>query len=377
MPTLKEIHAWQKKTRRKLDFTPYTLDRVKERDSTYSMIIGERSNGKTYSALEEGLIQWALNKKQIAYVRRYDLDLKTRRAQQVFAAFHANGFINFITDGEFDSTYYYSGKWYFSRTDENGKRVKSDEPFAYAFTLVGWEHDKSTSYPGVTTIIFDEFLSRDYYLDNEFVIFMNLVSTIVRQRNDVKIYMLGNTVNRYCPYFSEMGLTHVSEMIPGDIDVYRYGDSDLTVCVEMTHPTTGGKSSDHYFAFDNPKLQMITGGAWEIDIYPHLKKHYRPADVVFRFYIMFDNHSLRCDVVCDEQGVYIYIVPKNDDIKDPDNDLVFSPEVDPRPNWRRRLSKPTLPVEKNIYSLFKQEKVFYATNEVGEIVRNYLMWCNT
>ena len=37
--------------------------------------------------------------------------------------------------------------------------------------------------------------------------FMNVLSTIIRDRENIKIFMLGNTVNKYCPYFDEMGLT--------------------------------------------------------------------------------------------------------------------------------------------------------------------------
>ena len=33
---------------------------------------------------------------------------------------------------------------------------------------------------------------------------------------------------------------------------------------------------DVYFAFNNPKLQMITSGAWEMAIYPHNKVKYKP-----------------------------------------------------------------------------------------------------
>ncbi|MFV3037454.1 phage DNA encapsidation protein, partial [Klebsiella pneumoniae] len=93
-------------------------------------------------------------------------------------------------------------------------------------------HDKSTSFPDIDLIIFDEFLTNRLYLNDEFILFMNTVSTIVRRREDVKIYMLGNTVNKYCPYFAEMGLEHIPKMTQGTIDVYAYGNSDLTVAVE-------------------------------------------------------------------------------------------------------------------------------------------------
>ena len=62
------------------------------------------------------------------------------------------------------------------------------QPFCYAFALSELEHDKSTAYPNVTTVLFDEFLSRKSYLPDEFVLFMNTLSTIIRERDNVKIY---------------------------------------------------------------------------------------------------------------------------------------------------------------------------------------------
>ena len=56
------------------------------------------------------------------------------------------------------------------------------------------------------TILFDEFITKGMYLTDEFMAFMNTLSTIIRQRDNVKIFMCGNTVNKFNPYFEEMGL---------------------------------------------------------------------------------------------------------------------------------------------------------------------------
>ena len=213
------------------------------------------------------------------------------------------------------------------------------------------------------------------YLPDEFVLFMNVISTIVRYRTDVKIFMLGNTVNKYCPYFNEMGLTHIKEMNAGDIDLYRYGDSELTVAVEYCLPNKKGKKSDLYFAFDNPKLSMITGGAWEMEIYPHLPYKYKPKDVLFIYFIKFDDELLQCEIVNTENSVFTYIHRKTTELKDTDNDLIYSVDYDARPNWKRKLTKPTTDIEKKIAIFYTREKVYYQDNEVGEIVRNYLQWC--
>lgn len=352
----------------------YSLRNILLKNALYNVIFGERSNGKSYSVYEYAIKNFAEQGKQLAIVRRYDTDFIGKRGATMFDGINKNQVVKKYTNGEWTHIYYYGARWYFCRY-ENDKRITNDTPFAYGFALTGMEHDKSTSYPDITTVLFDEFLSRTGYLNDEFVIFMNVLSTIIRDRTDVKIFMLGNTVNKYCPYFAEMGLKHIAEMERGDIDLYRYGESALTVAVEYTPTNKKGKASDIYFAFDNPKLSMITGGAWEIDIYPHCPVKYLPSEILFTYFIEFDEHFLQCEIVQHEDLLFTFIHPKTGEIKYPERDLVFTPNFSPRPNYRRKITKPTTAIEKKIAYFYMIDKVFYADNETGEIVRNYLLWC--
>ena len=354
----------------------YRLDAIKSRNAIYSVIFGKRSNGKTYACLEEGIRDYVENGNQVALVRRWRDDFKGKNGQQMCDSLVANGVITKLTGGEWTGVYYYSSRWYFSRTDEEGKVIKDERPFMFAFSLSTMEHDKSTSYPGVRTIIFDEFISRNSYLVDEFVLFMNTVSTIVRNRDDVRIYMLGNTVNKYCPYFQEMGLTHVEKMKPGDIDVYTYGESGLTVAVEYADAPNKKEASDIYFAFDNPKLKMITEGEWEISVYPHCPVKYSKKDILFRYFIKFGRDTLAAEIVNVGDAMFTFIHQKTTPIQDK-NALVFCPEYDPRPNYRRKITRPDNEILRKIYSFYRAEKVYYQDNPTGEIVRNYLMWCET
>ena len=187
--------------------------------------------------------------------------------------------------------------------------------------------------------------------------------------------MLGNTVNKYCPYFKEMGLKHIKNMNPGDISLYRYGDSELTVAVEYTKPNKAGKDSDMYFAFDNPKLSMITGGAWEIDVYPHLPFKYKPKEVIFTYFICFAEDVLQCEIIQHNEQMITFIHRKTTELKHPETDLIFSTYSDPRPNWRKKITRPTDRISEKILEYYRKDKIFYADNETGEIMRNYLIWC--
>lgn len=83
---------------------------------------------------------------------------------------------------------------------------------------------KGTSFSKVNTIIFDEFIieegQKKYYLQNEVVIFLNLLETIGRMR-DIKVFMLANPANIYTnPYFLYFDLS-----IPYNNDIKLFKDN--------------------------------------------------------------------------------------------------------------------------------------------------------
>lgn len=355
----------------------YSLQKILSNNADYNMIYGERSNGKTTAVLDYGLDDHINSgyKNQIAIIRRWEEDFKGK-GKQIFDGIVALGWVEKKTNGKYNSIYYFSQRWYLCRYNKDGEReLTAEEPFALAFALTSEEHYKSTSYPNVKTILFDEFITRSYYLPEEFVKFQNLLSTIIRLRTDVKIFMCGNTINKFCPYFAEMGLVGVKKQKKGTIDIYTYGDSDLRVAVEYSDFPAKKKASNKYFAFNNPKLQMITEGGWEIDIYPHLPCKYAPKDLVYHFYIKFDGDILQGNIISVKDEVFIYIHRKTTPIKEDNEQIVYQQEIDYRANYSTNIMRATCKIEKLIVELFREKKVFYQSNDIGEIVNNYIKWC--
>lgn len=355
----------------------YTLDRIKKKNAVYNMIIGERSNGKTYAVLLEGLKNYVKTGGQIGIIRRWQEDIKGKRASGIWNAINENGEVAKATNDEFQGITYLNGRFFLCNYDEKtGKPIYSDNDcLGYVFALSDMEHNKSISYPKITLIMFDEFLTKNMYLNDEFVLFMNTISTIVRKRTDVKIFMLGNTVNKYSPYFLEMGLNHIKDMQQGTIDIYSYGDGKLTVAVEYTAPSESRKENNFYFAFDNPKLSMITGGAWEMSIYPHLPMKYKPKDVQFTFFIEFNDMLYQAEIILVGEVTFIYIHRKTTDIKNPDTDLIYTLQYNPRMNYNRSIYNPINKVQQKIMWYFKTDRVFYQDNSVGDEISNYLKLC--
>ena len=354
----------------------YNLNSILKTNSTYNMIIGERSNGKTYATLKYGIEQYFKNGSQIAIIRRWQTDIRGNRASEVFKALLSNNEIYKISKGQYQGIHYYGGKYYLCNYGDNGKAIYNDnDVIAYPFSLSDTEHNKSISYPDIRTIIFDEFLTRQVYLPDEFILFMNTISTIVRERTDVKIFMLGNTVNKYSPYFEEMGLKNVKEQTQGTIDVYKYGNSKLKVAVEYCKASGKSKENSFYFAFDNPKLEMIKTGAWELDIFPHCPIKYKPKDILFIYFIEFGGELFQCEIVNKDNNMFTFIHEKTTPLKNNSNDLIYSLDFSPQINYNRNIYITPSEITKKVKSFFIMDKVYYQDNNVGNTIANYLKAC--
>ena len=357
----------------------WNINNILSFNARYNMVIGERSNGKTYGCLQYGIERYFKDGSRIAIIRRWEEDFRNKTASTLFDALIRNRVIEKLSHGKWNGVKYESHRWFFTKTktNTNGKteREIDEEPFAYAFALSSEEHYKSSSYPWIRVVIFDEFMTRNTYLTDEFIMFTSVLSTIIRLRDDVIIFMLGNTVNKYSPYFKEMGLKNIEKMERGKIDLYTYGNSGLRVAVEFSDFPTEKKKSNVYFAFNNPKLEMVRSGAWELDIYPHLPVKYKPKEIFYVYFIVFENSICQCEIIEKPDMMFTYIHRKTTPIKEDETGIVYSQTTCAKPNYRKKITKPMTQMEKFIVSFFQKDKVFYQDNDIGEIVRNYIAWC--
>lgn len=354
-------------------------------DATYYMAISERGNGKTYDILKRFLKDYCEHGYQQAYIRRFDEDFIGKRGDMLCNGLVRDGLVEKYSGGEWTGIYHRGTNFYLCKTEiakkKNGdieeKRVICQEPWLYGFSLSAMEHDKGASYDRTHAAALDEFLTRSFYLRDEFVLFSNVLSTLIRDKTDFKIFMAGNTVSKVaCPYFREMGLDRVKTQEQGTIDVYNYGDTGLQVAVEYCASRKKSKESSRYFAFGNPHLQMITNGRWEVSPHPHLPVKYLPKEVVFVFYLQFDGDLFQCNII-QHDGLFIFIHPKTTDLKDDNDVLIYSDAYDPRPNWHRSVYRGTTRVDGIIRQLFANGRVYYSDNMTGEYVDAYLKWARS
>ena len=352
----------------------------------WNWVIGERSNGKTTGIQRHGLERYLKHGYQMAVIRRFREDFRGgKRGAAMFDSLECNGYgeneIKQMTNGKYDCVYYYSSKWYLAKYDENlDKKVPAAQPFAIGFSLTEMEHDKSVSWPFLRTCVMDEALSRNP-LPNEFTLLTNVLSTIIRDRgpeDGIEIWLLGNTVNKYSPIFTEMGISeYIPKMKPGEINVFKYKGSKLTVAVEYcpSAAAAGGKKSDVFFAFNTAATRMITTGAWEIPSYPHNEIDFTRKDIKFIYFIRWEYHTLQCEIVQKDNCLFTFIHKKTTEIKDSEKDIIFEKDYHQQLNYYRNIAKPATRLGKKLWWFFQSDNVYYQDNEIGELVNNYLQWC--
>ena len=102
----------------------YNINKLLSKNAIYNIIIGERSNGKTYAVLKYAVEKYFKDKSQFAILRRWQEDITGHRAGQMFTNLIANGEIMRISKGEYTGITYYARKFYFCNYDEKGNLAK-------------------------------------------------------------------------------------------------------------------------------------------------------------------------------------------------------------------------------------------------------------
>ena len=348
-------------------------------DATYNLIYGERGNGKTFSICRLIIDAYLDEDLPSAYVRRLDEMIKQGNLETLFAPHIPH--IEEKTDGKWNFVkYQFHGFWLQKRDPNTGVLLEKDKnPFCRTYALSTSETTKGADRGQVKYVFFDEFITRAFYLTNEIVLFESTLESIIRKRPGVKIFMVANTVNKHCPYFKHMGLTNVKKQQQGTIDQYLLGKSGTKIACEYTQAadTAASEIAEQYYCFNNPQVEMIKNGAWEFDIYRTLPKGIGNMSPELTFYIEFDGTTTVGRMyIYNDDPILCFAQKRNTPIKDRDNTIIYgdSDLVSTSPLHQIELARTPTRAQAIILELFKQHKTYFATNDDGENVQNWLKY---
>lgn len=201
----------------------WNIRNVLSRNALFNFIISFRGGGKTYGCKLFALKNFIKKNEQFIYMRRYETDLEKSKR-------------NFLTDLQ-NNPIFTKHKIYIK-----GDKVFVDEKIAgYFIPLSKASSYKSTAFPFVTIIIFDEFLidrdSFQKYIPREPYKFNDFYSTVARVGTghpDVTVFFLGNAISLINPYFTAYNIS-----LPYKTDIKLFANNQILVQI-----------------FNSPKLQQ-------------------------------------------------------------------------------------------------------------------------
>lgn len=180
----------------------YDVDKTLSHNCLLNFVVGPRGVGKTYSAKRRLIRNFIQKGEQFVYLRRFETETKRGQMELLFSDI-ASEF------GEYDFGF------------KNGVFYLDCKPMGWAIPLSKSAQYKSTPFPNVSMIVFDEFIidvGLIRYLPNEVQTFNEMYSTIARLR-DVRVLFLSNAITFTNPYF----LFYDLKLAPGK-KIFKRGD---------------------------------------------------------------------------------------------------------------------------------------------------------
>ena len=264
----------------------YSYDRIRSYNAIWNFIISNRGGGKTYGSKEMCIKNFIKKGEQWIYVRRYKTELKKR------ALF-------------FDDIKHKFPKY--ELTVQGNTMLCNGKVMGFFLALSVSQQEKSTSYPNVTSIIFDEFIidkSHIRYLTNEVEVALDLYETVNRTRTGrekTRMYFLGNNISIVNPYFIFFDcIPKKNEQFTvaknGQIVIEMFADNEFIENKkksEFGQLVEGTKYAE--YSIENNSLRDS-----EVFILPS-----KPKDCKFKFSVIFNNIKLGFWISYKEGIVYV------------------------------------------------------------------------
>ena len=343
----------------------YNIDELRKENADINILYGERSNGKSYQLKHKlAVVKYILTGTRFILMRRWKDEISLTSIEQYFKDVD----VEKLTDGKYNTIIMWTKKLYFARyeVDKNGqfKTVKGDH-IGYVVALSTEQHYAGASYLDVEDIIFEEFMSRDSYLANEPNKLMNFYCTVDRKRGTTRLWLVGNTISRVCPYIYDWGLHEIiAKQKQGTIvtkTINATEDDEIKLAIEYCAST--GVSSH---TIGNTK--MLSDGSWQTYPQPHLEKSYNNYKVLYKFIFQFQGFKFISEYLMDKDEhdkTCWFIKPYNGKINN--KTLVISDTIKVSKYWQRDIYSISLKNEKlqNLLNTFKENNIFYSDDLCG------------
>lgn len=194
----------------------YNYNRLFSYNGVFNFILGGRGIGKTYGAQKRAINRAIKYGEEFVYIRRYADELAMSKGtffdaiSQEFPKYEFRSIVESKIARAQYTTAIPDDFGELSAKEQNAYlKNRVWKTIGYFTALSQAQRMKSSSYPRVKLMIFDEFIlekGRTIYLQEEYSVFQGLYETIDRKKDTTKVLFLANAVSIDNPYFIHYGI---------------------------------------------------------------------------------------------------------------------------------------------------------------------------
>lgn len=349
--------------------------------------------GKTTQSLLLGLVLNKLypDRYSIEYLRNDNSQIVRSNVETLFDTILKYNYIKKIYGGKYNNISYkpITKKFYLTLTDEEGSVIdEAKEPICSLHAVENWKALKSVyNNPRGNYIILDEFPDTDRATYKIFTELLNTVSTIGRPLSSdrtpwLHILLMGNNTDEYCFYFDDF---QISEEIPylkfGGSIPFRteYNTTGICKLLELGEVQKERLRTKNipFLGFSGKKAAPFTGESeWGGEQYKHITFDLNYEECFFRrAYIFHRGRYIQIDLFNNEEiGRFAFFhfadTPKYND------NLIFTTDPEKASDiygfGKYEKREKVLKVCKMITDLYKENRVYYASNRVGSLTSDFI-----
>lgn len=347
----------------KREIVHYNIDRLASINADFNILFGERSNGKSYQLKHKmGVENYLKTGNRFILMRRFREEVTTEKIEQYFQDVD----VFKLTSGKYNCISVYRKAIYLANFDNEKSKIVRGEKIGYAVALSTEQNYAGGSFLDVSDIIFEEFMTRSRYLgDSEPTKLMNFYATVDRKRGTTKLWLVGNSISRVCPYIYEWGLHEIiSKQKQGTIEIKEIkATDDDVVKLAIEYCKSTGVSS-HTIGFNK---DMMNDGSWQSSPQPHLPKSLKCYDKKFTIGFFYQGFKFLGNLLQDKETKEMAwnIIPYEKEFNS--KTIVFSDIIKTSIYYQRNIYDVTIKNDnlKKLLLTFREDKIFYATDLCG------------
>ncbi len=352
------------------------INKGAEINAPFVAAIGGKGNGKTFSSIGGssdgvcfGIRGFFKTGKPFVYLRRM-VEMITKKNIQTLLNPHLQDIIN-LSKGKYNKVTYAANVFYLCHdTNKNVKPV----PICYTRALSTLESQTGADLGAISCIIYDEFLSRERELPDEFRKIMIAHSNFIRNRSEsyTPFILLGNTFTRNSTLLQQFGINSY-DLKEGDIIISKSRQGEVRLLLEYCSMVTVQENAydTYYKRFDNDTIKMITHGSWVMNDYPALMQNMEKKEKFYRVAFVGNSSQGRidCDLFIDNNRLCVFV---NAPYKDKKVDLWVTGKPMTRDTDMILYNISALPIFQNIAKCMATNAIYCDFPESVERLRDIL-----